>query len=168
MFPWQQENDLLAYMRSLQPTAAQSLASAIPFLNLPKKQAAFYQPFQNTVNAIGDMDNPQFQKLFKQKRQAGQQNLAEFIAETQRQNRKASALGRTPLFDSERGGEVVFRNLMRGYDDVQNRAMGDTEDTLGKLASLQSVVAGQQAQLAGNKAGIQGNLQGALVKLFGL
>lgn len=156
------------YIMSQQPTAAQSLGSALPFYGLPKKQQAFYQPFYDTVGALQDPDSPQFQKVYGQKRQAGQQNLAEFIAEAQRQNRKASALGRTPLFSEERGGETLFRGMAKGYQDIQGSAYDDTFDTLGKTAALQNMMAGQQSQLAANKAGIKGNLQGALIKLFGL
>lgn len=160
--------DLFEYLMASQPSAAQSIASSLPFMNLPKKQGAYYQPFNNTINAMQDPDSAGFQKIYQQKRGAGQRNIAEFIAEAQRQNRKASALGRTPLFSQERGGEVLFRNMMKGYEDVQDNAMDDTYSTLGNIAGLQSASAGQQSQLAANKAGIKGNLQGMLVKLFGL
>lgn len=159
--------DLFSYLMSMQPTGAQSLASALPFYNLPKKQKAFYQPAQQAIDASLDEDNPLFKKIYGQKRQAGQRNLAEVIAEAQRQNRKATLLGRTPLFSAERGGEEVFRNLTRGYQDVQDTASDQTRGVLGGAANQYMTMGALNSQLAQNQAGIKGNLLGALTKLFG-
>ena len=156
------------YLMSQQPSAGQSIASAIPFYNLPKKQQQYFQPAYDATSAMGDMDNPLYQKIYGQKRQAGQQNLAESIRELSGQNRKLQMLGRSPLLDNERGGEAIFRNLMRGYQDVQNQAATDTESTLGDIAKQRYMMGAQQSQLAQNKAGIKGNLLGALAKLFSL
>lgn len=159
---------LLDFLMGNQPSAPQSIASALPFYNLPKKQMAFFQPAFNMSAAAIDPSSPEYQRLYGQKRQQGQQNLAEVIAEAQRQNRKASLLGRTPLFSNERGGEEIFRNLNRGYQDVQNQAATDTEQLLGKRADSLYKQGAVGAQYAANKAGIHGNLLGAITKLFGL
>ena len=156
------------FLMSQQPTAGQSIASAIPFYNLPKQQQRYFQPAYDASNAMGDMDNPLYKKIYGQKREAGQQNLSESIMELSRQNRKLQSLGRSPILDNERGGEMLFRNLMSGYQDVQNKAAGDTESTLGDMANSRFKMATMQSQLGQNKAGIKGNLLGALAKLFSL
>ena len=161
-------SDLLSFLMQSQPSAGQSIASALPFYNLPKKQAQYFQPAYDATSAMGDMDNPLYKKIYGQKREAGQQNLSESIAELSRQNRKLQMLGRAPLLDNERGSENIFRNLIQGYQDVQNRAATDTQSTLGEMAKSRYMMAQQQAQLAQNKAGVKGNLLGALTKLFGL
>lgn len=156
------------YLMSQQPTAPQSLATALPFLRLPKKQAAYFQPFNNTVAAMQDPNSAQFQNVYKQQQAFGQQNLADSIAEMVRQNRKQGRLGRTPLFNPERGGETLFRGVNKGYQDIQNQAFDKSYNILGNTATLQNQQAMQMSQLAGNKAGVKGNLLGMLTKLFGL
>lgn len=156
------------FLMSQQPSAGQSIASAFPFYNLPKQQQKYFQPAYDATAAMSDMDNPLYKKIYGQKREAGQQNLAESIAELSGQNRKLKALGRSPLLDNERGGEAIFRTLSQGYQDVQNKAAGDTQTTLGDMAKQRYAMATQQSQLAQNKAGIKGNLLGALAKLFSL
>lgn len=159
---------LFDFLMSQQPSAGQSIASALPFLRLPGQQQRYFQPAYNATNAMGNPDNPLYKKIYGQKRQAGQQNLAESIAELTKQNRKLQSLGRSPLLDNERGGEAIFRNLMQGYQDVQNKAANDTESTLGDIAKNRFMMGQQESQLAQNRAGIHGNLLGALTKLLGL
>jgi hypothetical protein len=161
-------NDLLSLIMGMQPTGPQSFASALPFYNLPKKQAKFYQPAYDAANAMADTDNPLYKKIYGQQRQRGQDNLAQSIAELTRQNRKQAGMGRTELFDPERGGETLFRGVTQGYQDVQNQANDDTLGILSKNADNLYKQAGVQSQLAANKAGIKGNLLGSLTKLFGL
>lgn len=163
-----QQNALLQYLMSQQPSAGQSIASALPFLSLPKQQAQFYQPYNNTIAAMGDTNSAGYQNIYNQQKQQGQQNLAESIAELSRQNRKLQALGRSPLLDNERGGEAIFRNLTQGYQSNQNQAAQNTQGILGQQAQGYLNQAGIQSQLAQNKAGIHGNLFGAAAKLFGL
>lgn len=160
--------NLFEYLTQMQPTAPQSIMSSLPFLNLPQRQEGFYAPAQRAINASIDTDNPLYRKIYGQQRQAGQRNLAEVIAEMQRQNRKASMLGRTPLFSAERGGEEVFRNLARGYEDVQDNAAESTRGILGGAANDYIKMGAIRSQLAENKAGVHGNMLGALTKLFGL
>lgn len=161
-------DNLLQLLQSLQPTAPQSVMSALPFLNLPKKQAQAYAPAQNMLDASINPDNPIYRRLLMQRRGAGQRNLSEVIAEAQRQNRKASQMGRTPLFSAERGGEELFRNLSRGYMDIQDQADADTQNILGNAAGGYAQMGALNSQLAANKSGIKGNLLGAITKLFGL
>lgn len=163
-----QQNALLQFLLGQQPSAMQSIASALPFLNLPKQQAAAYQPYNNAIAAMGDISSPQYQSIYNQQKQQGQQNLAESIAELSRQNRKLQVLGRSPLLDNERGGEAIFRNLTQGYQDNQNQAAQNTQGILGQQAQGYLNQGQLQSQLAANKAGIHGNLYGGLAKLFGL
>lgn len=162
------DNLLLKLLLGQQPSAGQSLASAVPFLNLPKQQAKYYQPYNNTIDAMTNTSNPMYQQIYSQQKQQGQQNLAEAIAEMSRQNRKLSALGRTPLFSQERGGETQFRGLTQGYQDNQNQAATRTQGILGNAAQGYLQQGNLQSQLAQNKAGISGNIYGGLAKLFGL
>ena len=165
------------YLMAQRATPAQTLASSIPLLKLPKKQAAYYQPFNQTVAAMQDPNSAQFQNVYSQQKQLGQQNLAESIAEMMRQNRKQTKLGRTPLFSPERGGETLFRGVNKGYQDIQNQAFNKSYDILGNTAALQKQQAEQMAATAASKAGQKSNIYGALAspnllgmvsKLFGL
>ena len=155
------------YLMRQQPSAGQSIAGALPFYNLPQQQNRYFQPAYQASQAMINPDNPLYKKLYGQKRQQGQQNLAETIMELSRQNRKLTSMGRSPLLDRERGGESIFRNLIQGNQDVQNQAAGDTESLLGRGAQNLYAMGTQRSQTAQNKAGIQGNILGALTKLFG-
>lgn len=161
-------NPLLDYMKSMQPSTGQSIASALPFLTLPSQQNANLQPYQNTIDAIGNTNNPQYQNIYNQQRQQGQDNLAQQIMQLSNANRKLSSLGRTPLFDPERGGEQLFRGMTQGYQDVQNQAANNARSILGAQAQGQLNVGQLKNQTASNQAGIYGNLAGGLAKLFGL
>lgn len=87
-----------------------------------RPQQGIAAEISNLSNAQYNQDNPLFQQIYGQERNSAQQDLASVIAEMTRQNRKQSALGRTPLFDQERGGETQFRALTQGYQDAQNTA----------------------------------------------
>lgn len=160
--------NILDFLMSMQPSAAQSLASSLPFYGLPKKQAGYFRPAQNATNAMLDTDNPLYKKIYGQRKQQGQQNLAESIAELTGQNRKLAAMGRVPLFSAERGGETLFRGINKGYQDIQNNASDETVGILGNAADNYYKQGAIQAQYAANNAGVKGNLLGALTKLFGL
>lgn len=162
------QNDLLKFLMAQQPSAGQSIAGALPFLGLPGQQQANLKPYQEAIDAIGNAQSPMYQRVYGQQKQQGQDNLADQIAQLSAQNRKLSAMGRTPLFDQERGGEQLFRGLTQGYQDVQNQAATNSRNILGQQATGYGNIAGQQNQIAANKAGINGNLLGGLAKLFGL
>lgn len=163
-----QQNDLLKFLMAQQPSTAQSIAGAIPFLGLPSQQSANLKPYQEAIDAIGNTQSPMYQRVYGQQKQQGQDNLADQIFQLSAQNRKLSSMGRTPLFDQERGGEQLFRGLTQGYQDVQNHAANNTRSIIGTQAAGYGNIATQKNQLAANKAGIEGNLYGGLAKLFGL
>ena len=163
--PWLEDEN---YGGTAAPGDYQSLAGMLPFLKLPKKQAAYYQPFNQTVGAMADINSPQFQNIYNQQKQSGQQNLAESIAEMVRQNRKQTRLGRTALFSPERGSETLFRGINKGYQDIQNQAFDQTYSRLGQMANQQRLQAADMSKLAHNKTAVKSNLLGMLTKLFGL
>lgn len=157
-----QGNSIWDYLMAQRATPAQTLASSIPLMGLPKKQAAYYQPFNRTVAAMQDPNSAQFQNVYNAQKQIGQSNLAESIAEMVRQNRKQALLGRTPLFSPERGGETLFRGVNQGYQDIQNKALGQSYNILGNTAQMQQLQAQQMAATAASKAGQKSNIYGAL------
>lgn len=88
---------------------------------------------QNQISqALTDNNNPLYQQLYGQYQQQNKNNLAETIAELQRQNRMNTQNGRTPLFNQERGGETVFRNLMQGYQNSGAQADQQTRQGLAQ------------------------------------
>jgi len=162
------DNQLMQLLMQSQMSPFQSLVSSIPAYNYSKKAGRYMQPAQDIAAAYGNMDNPMYQKIYGQQKQAGQQNIAEVIAEMQRQNRKSSAMGRTPLFSQERGGEQQFRGLVQGYQDAQNNAMGQTNDILGNMYTQQAQLGTANAANAAKRSSVKGNVYGALAKVFGL
>lgn len=179
-----------------------SFATALPFLlqtapaiktglegkNLKKQKqvAAQMQPLAQMqaqlAGAQTDMNNPLFQNLYSQNREAGNMDLSATIAEISRQNRKLNELGRNPLLDQERGGESIFRNLIKGQEDVGNQAR---TNTFNQLKAGQNAYAGAQDAYGGiynayndlgnqdyanklKKVGAQYSIGDALKGLFGL
>lgn len=127
-------------------------AQVLPFFGAQKKQKKALKEQRNLLDALTNTNNPIFQETYKQQKELGQQNLAETIAELQRQNRKQSMLGRTPLFSPERGGETLFRGVTRGYQDIQNEAQGSARNLIAnRLQGLQGIYPEEQ----------QSNLMGA-------
>lgn len=162
------DNTLLKFLMAQQPSTGQSLAGALPFLSLPGQQTNNLKPYENSIDAIGNTQNPMYQQVYQQQQEQGRQNLAQQITELSNQNRRLSSLGRTPLFDSERGGEQLFRGLTQGYQDVQNQAANNARSIIGTQAQGFGNIAAQKNQIGANQAGIQGNIFGGLAKLFGL
>lgn len=159
---------LLALLQKSQQTSGQSLAQMIPYLPYLNNMDSYSQNSRGLAGAMSDTSSPQYQDLYGQFKQQGQQNLAEQIAEMDRQNRKSSAMGRTPLFSGDRGGETEFRGLTQGYQDVQNNA---SKQAFGQLNNAYTAAA-QQDQLkqqnALQRANVFGSGAGAIAKLFGL
>lgn len=85
--------------------------------------------------AMYDPNNPIYRQSYRANLAGQQQNLAQAIAELQRQNRKATATGRTALISPERGGEAIFRQIMGGQQDFQRRAQEQTLRQLGMGAN---------------------------------
>lgn len=160
--------DLFKLFQQSQMSTGQSLATAIPALKFANNAGQYLQPAQNTANAMVDINSPEYQHLYEQNRQQGQQNLADQIQQFSAANRKLSALGRTPLFAQERGGEQTFRQMLLGGQQVDAQAANQTQDILGRSFQAQANLAPQQVQVGANKASTTGNVLGLVAKLFGL
>lgn len=93
-----------------------------------------------------DPNSALYQGIYNQEREQGNQNLSDTISELSRQNRKLQTLGRTPLLDAERGGESIFRNLVKGREDVGSTA---TRNTLARLQGAQNALQGAQNSYSG-------------------
>lgn len=106
----------------------------------------YHKPAKRAAQAQLDPNSPMFQKLYSAERGQGQQDLAFQIAELQRQNRKSTELGRTPLLSPERGGETIFRGLMEGQMKAGDQARRMTVDRLGQGATNLSNI-GQTEQM---------------------
>lgn len=158
-----------------------SLAQFIPAMSYNFKgidlsnQKNLTGQINNVANASYDMDNPLYQQIYGQQRAAGQQDLAAAIAEISRQNRKLTSVGRSPLLDSERGGEDIFRTITQGYQDVGNQAQNSTFGILNKAQgalsgalNAQNTLSGLQDKNQRMKLAGYGNISGALKSLFGL
>lgn len=76
-------------------------------------------------------NNPLYQQLYGQYEQQNKNNLASTIAEAQGQNRMNANMGRTPLFNNERGSENIFRTLTQG---MQNSGVQSDQQTRQALA----------------------------------
>jgi len=160
--------DIFEYLTAQQQSPLQSFASSIPYYNYTKNLGKYYTGANSILDAMQDPTSQKYQQIYGQQRQQGQQNLAETIAELSRQNRKLAMMGRVPLFNEERGGEQQFRALTQGYQDVQNRAAGQTQDILGR-AYQGAFQQGQQRQQNDlSRAGVNSGIFGALSKVFGL
>lgn len=94
-------------------------------------QRAMMSQLQDMTDAQINPDNPMYQRLYGQEKDAANQDLAAAIAEMSRQNRKLSSLGRTPLFSPERGGEQMFRATIQGHQDAQNTARTRARNIIG-------------------------------------
>ncbi len=160
-------NPMLMFMPQEQGLGS-TLGQALPFLNYSRGLNNYYKPAQSLLDAMSNPNSEQYQNIYQGQRQMGQEHLAESVDEISRQNRKLRSMGRQPLLDDERGGESIFRNLTKGYQDVQHQAANDTQSILGKSyeGALQQGQLRQQNDYS--KAGVNSNIYGALGKLFGL
>lgn len=134
---------------------------------------------ENIAGAQMDPSNPLYQKLYGQYKQQGQQALAGGINELAGQNRKLAAMGRVPLLDQERGGEQMWRGLMQGYQQNQNDAGTQAQNSLmgaartlggfGGASGVANQLATMQNKSSQMQAGIgYGNIGNVLKGLFGL
>ncbi len=122
-----------------------------------ERMAASMLPMQHSLaGEIANLSRVQYQPnnqifrdLYNEESGYGRRNLADAIAEIGRQNRMQNRLGRTPLLDRERGGESVFRNLMSGYQNVQQQAMGNARNRIGQgINGLSSALGGYNNVIA--------------------
>lgn len=142
-----------------------------------KPQQSIASEMGNLADAQYNPSNPLYQQVYNQENQSAKQDLATAIAEASRQNRKLSVLGRTPLFDPERGGEQMFRQTIQGYQGAQDQArararqiLGAGQNALNTNLQAQKSLAGQTEQNQQKKAFGFGNIADSLpflAKLFG-
>lgn len=116
-----------------------------------RSQAGLAGEIAGLSRGMLDPNDPRFKALYNAERQSGQQDLARAIAEAQGQNRMATRMGRTPLFDPGRGGETIFRSLMQSQAQVGDQARQRARGVMGQgLEGLRSAygafggLAGQQ------------------------
>lgn len=102
----------------------------------------------NLSQAEYDPNNPLYKQIYGEERQQGQFDLADSINEAQKQNRKAQLLGRTPLFDPERGGETQFQALTQGYANNQEAARTRARQIIGAGVTSRQQALQSQNQLA--------------------
>lgn len=102
--------------------------TSAPYL---KQQQQLAQQQQGISQAMTQgPNNPLYQQMYQQYRTQGANQLGEGVAELQAQNRANSAMGRTPLLNSERGSENIFRNVMQGYQGLGTQADTQTRQAL--------------------------------------
>lgn len=127
------------------------------------------------MRAQYDTSAPMYEAAYKRNKQGAQNSIAEFLAESGRQNRKLSSMGRTALFDPERGGEVQFREMMRAYQNADNDANEQTRKQLNNASStatnlfdIESNQAATQAQNTKRKGLAWGDIASSLPKILGM
>lgn len=162
--------DLLPTLLRTVPAVAQGMKG----VDL-KQQAQTTADMRQLSAAQSDTSNPLYQHLLQQNRQQGQTNLADTIAQLQSQNRLAVSSGQSPLLNQERGSEGVFRNLIKGQEDVGNQAVGQTYSQIGNaMTGLQNNYSVENNLANANYGNTQkqtaayGTLGDALQGLFGL
>ncbi len=119
--------DFLSTLLALPALKSEFSGDSSPYLKQQKQLAAQQQQISG---ALTDTNNPLYQQLYGQYQQQNHNNLASVIAEAQGQNRMATGMGRTPLFDPSRGGETIFRSLMQGYQDSGAQSDQQTRQAL--------------------------------------
>ena len=139
-----------------------SLTQALPYIRTQYKGKDLKGQRQSAANmanlsdAMVNPNNATYQSVYNQNRGSQQQDLASAIAEISNQNRKLVSMGRTPLLDQERGGESIFRNLIKGNQEAGSNARLETQN------QLRGALAGQganfQAQQGVANSGYENNL----------
>lgn len=130
--------DFLSSLFSSLPSIISELSgSADPYR---QQQEALAQQQMRYSSAAANPNDPLYKSTYSQYDQQNRNNLAQVIAEAQRQNRSQSRMGRQPLFAPERGSENLFRTLMQGYQDSGVQSDKQTRDSLTSAGNL-----GQQA-----------------------
>jgi hypothetical protein len=155
-------SSILQMLMKSQQTPLQGIASAIPGVQFASNMGKYQQPANRLAASMTDLNNPLYQQLYGQFKQQGQQNIAQNLQMMEGRNRTLSAMGRTPLFSPERGGEEVFRQMMMGNQDAQNNA---SQQALGQIQNAYSAARQQGAanmQTGQTKANVNSSLLGAL------
>lgn len=102
------------------------------------KQVGQTKELGNVTNALYNPQNSLYKQLYGQNRQNNLTSLSEAITELERRNRSLSGMGRTPLFNPERRGEMAFRELSRGYQGLDQQARNQSLDQLRMGADVLS------------------------------
>lgn len=138
-----------------------------------KQQQGIAGDIGNLANASYDVNSPLYKQIYGDELQSNQQNLAASINEAMAQNRKAAALGRVPLFNPERQGEVAFRTMAGGYAANQDAARARARQIIGagqnaKQNAYDAAAASSAAQQQNKKSKLlgMGNIADALPLLL--
>lgn len=99
-------------------------------------------------SAMGDLNNPLYQKLYGQYKQQDINNLVAGTNALSGQNRMLSSMGRVPLFARGREGEQNFRQLMGGYQNSDLMATNQARDALMQNLNATNSAYGMQRNLA--------------------
>lgn len=121
--------DYLSLLTSIPSLMSNFSGSAQPY----RKEQEQLAGRQNQISgALTDNNNPLYQQIYGQYKQQNQNNMGQYIAEAQGQNRMNANMGRTPLFSQERGSENIFRQLMQGYQNQGVQADQQTRQALSQ------------------------------------
>lgn len=121
--------DFLSLLTSL-PSIVQAFGGGTSAPYLKQQQQLAGQQQQISQAMLQGPQNPLYQQMYGQYREQGANQLGQGIAQLQAQNRLNTGMGRTPLFNQERGGEQLFRNLMQGYQGLGTQADQQTRQNL--------------------------------------
>jgi len=113
-------------------------------VNAPPQEAQIEQLVQQQLPLINQyMDysrmmvnpnDPTYQALVRQEEGDIRGRFAQALNQAVTENRRQQGLGRTPLFDAERGGEVRFRAMMQQQNDARTQAQQQALQRLGLAA----------------------------------
>lgn len=107
---------------------------------------------QRIGRAMTDVNDPLYRQFAQEEEQTSKQDFAEALQQLINQNRRQQGMGRTPLFDAERGGEVIFRGTTRAAQDAKTEARNRALQRLG----MASDAARQSGSLYGQAANVYG------------
>lgn len=121
--------DFLSLLTSIPSMISNFSGTAQPYRREQEQLAAR----QNQLSqAMTDTNNPLYQQIYGQYQQQNRNNIAQMIAEAQGQNRMNANMGRTPLFNQERGSENIFRSMMQQYQNMGTQSAEQTRAALGQ------------------------------------
>lgn len=108
-------------------------AESSPYRNQQEALAAQQAQY---ANAAAHPNSPLYKQTYDRYQSQNRMNLADVIAEAQGQNRMASANGRVPLFNAERGSENIFRTLTQQYQGMGAQSDQQTQAALRGAGQL--------------------------------
>lgn len=123
----------------------QALAGGAGLLSAAEGNSATKQAKRNAQQQseyaaeIADPNSAGFKNLAAADTQHAMNNYQQYLQQAINQNSLQKSMGRTPLFDPERGGENIYRALMLGGQDAyyqgQNNARSSLASAAGALGS---------------------------------